>query len=264
MPEGDTIHTLAGVMRPQLVGHIVRDIWSPALAINSLVGEKVSSVEAKGKHLFLNIGSGCVRSHLGMYGTWHRYALGEPWKKPRLQASLVLSTTHVTFVCFNASKVEYLRDGGARKQAMLRHLGPDLLGASFDAPAVVARAQRLLPAHTPLVDILLDQSVACGIGNVYKSELAFLFRIAPMTPLASIDADVFARLYAQARVLLSKNLSGGPRRTRFSGADNSARHWVYRRAHEPCFRCGSAIRSERLGRNSRSTYWCPNCQQLPI
>ena len=118
---------------------------------------------------------------------------------------------------------------------------------------------RALPADSLMVDVLLDQRVAAGIGNAYKSELLFLGRISPAALLGDLDDPTLLALYARAAQLIRANLGGGPRTTRPAHA-GGARLWVYGRRDEPCLVCGTRIRITRHGRGQRSTYWCPACQ----
>jgi endonuclease VIII len=99
--------------------------------------------------------------------------------------------------------------------------------------------------------MLLDQAVACGIGNIYKCESLWLERRAPSTPIASLDDAALAALFARARELMQASVAG--RRRPFQ---------VYRRAGEPCPRCRTRIASEVEGGELRRTYWCPACQAL--
>jgi endonuclease-8 len=201
----------------------------------------------------------CLRSHLGLYGSWHRYRPDEPWLKPARQASLVLRTAERVFVCFNAREVELLRADGFRARDRHSRLGPDLIREDPDPDALRRRALELLSGETPLVDLLLDQRVASGIGNVYKSEVLFLSRRSPLLRIADLANGDWSDLYGTAARLLRANLSGGPRVTR-DIQDGRGRLWVYGRAGLGCFACGRAIVRERIGRNPRSTYWCPSCQ----
>lgn len=259
MPEGDTVHKLAGILRPLLVGATLEQARLARMAgAERLAGVQVEAVEATGKHLLVRLANGLtLRSHLGMYGSWHRYAPGEPWRKPVRQASIVLWTAHAVLVCFHAREVVLEPTAGLAQRDRLERLGPDLLGPDFDARAAVVRARALQGPDAPLVDMLLDQRVAAGIGNVYKSEVLFLERIAPDRRLADAPDDRVAGLYDRARALLAANLGGGPRITRPEPGPDL---WVYGRRREPCLRCGTPIRYARLGHDLRSTYWCPACQ----
>lgn len=260
MPEGDTIYTLANYLGAVLVGGLVTRAQVRGQVWPDLAGLRVQGVSSKGKHLYLELDNGlCLRSHLGLYGSWHRYRRHEPWQKPERQAVLVLEVEGWAYVCFNAKEVELARFSGFESQDQQRRLGPDLTREDLDADLIQRRAFALSPPDTPLADLLLDQRVACGIGNVYKSEVLFLTRRPPLLPLKELSLRDFGDLYGTAARLLRRNLSGGPRITR-EIPDGRGPLWVYGRAGLPCLVCGTPLRRQRLGRNPRSTYWCPACQ----
>lgn len=260
MPEGDTIHKIATYLEERLAGRRLergRLARKPRLRLD---GRQVARVFARGKHLFVVFDDGVMlRSHLGMNGSWHRYRPGEPWRRPTHRASIELSVDDAVFVCFNAKEVELVRGDGIRDRQLRARLGPDLARAQVDRVSVIRRARGMLEADRPLADVLLDQRVASGIGNVYKSEILFLHGIHPLMPLGSVGDDLLAALYTTASDLLGRNLGGGPRITRFID-DGRGRHWVYGRSGLPCLRCNGRIESARLGRGWRSTYWCGRCQ----
>ncbi len=260
MPEGDTIHKIAAAMRARLTGATIRRVRLRHQEAGSLVNRRIEDVYAHGKHLFIELQGGLLlRSHLGMYGSWHRYRPDGAWRKPKRQAALVLWTDRDVFVCFNALEVECLRATGIRSHNLSHRLGPDLLAPNIELEKIPQRAREFLDPETPLVDVLLDQRVACGIGNVYKSEVLFIEKQNPFTPLEEIPKAKLKRLYSTARSLLRRNLGGGPRITRFSN-DGAGRLWVYGRHGKPCLCCGDSIGYERSGTDMRSTYWCPTCQ----
>jgi endonuclease-8 len=263
MPEGDTVFKLAGYLRPHLGGRqlVAGKVRGSPDAV--LAGVCIGDVYARGKHLFIELDqSRLLRSHLGMRGSWHGYAPGEPWQKPLRQASIVLDTGERIFVCFNALQVEILRNGGVRRRTFDVTLGPDLLVGSLDIETILRRARELADPGMPVADVLLSQRIASGIGNVYKSEVLFLETCHPATPLVRVaDADLVG-LYRQASRLLRRNRQGGPRVTRWAN-DDAGRLWVYGRTGQHCLRCGCVIRSSKLGVRRRSTFWCPRCQPGP-
>jgi endonuclease-8 len=199
MPEGDTIHQVAAALRPDLVGRTPSRIDSRDPAIKALTGRCVVDVQALGKHLLIELDGGVVlRTHLGMYGAWHRYRVGEPWRKRASRASLVLWVDDRVLVCFNAKELQCLTTGSFRWRDWRGHLGPDLIDAVIDYAAIPVRARALLSAETPAVDLLLDQRVASGIGNVYKSELLFIHRVHPLRPLGDLSDNELCELYRTA------------------------------------------------------------------
>jgi len=257
MPEGDTIHQIAATLRPYLSGKMLLEAAVGREAEGRLAGSRVEEVFAHGKHLFLVLSRGVVvRSHLGMHGTWHVYRPGEAWRKPASQASLVLRTERHVLVCFDAKEVEVMRREGLRMRDALRRLGPDLLADEVDLDEVVRRAGELCGPDAAVVDVLLDQRPASGIGNVTKCEALFLAGVHPGKRLGELGDAGARRLFATARELLRANRDGGPRRTR----EGDPPHWVYERSGKPCLRCGTRLAYAKLGRDLRGTTWCPTCQ----
>ncbi len=266
VPEGDTIHRTAIRMRPVLAGRSVVRFEAPRLAGDRpRVGDVVDDVEARGKHLLVHFGSGLsLRTHMKMTGAWHLYREGERWRRGPHLARVVLGVdSGWEAVCFQAPVVEtYHRAAGP--PAVLASLGPDLADPDPDLDAAVDRARRLVAGAgtgdasvgsvVQLGDLLLDQRVAAGIGNVYKSEVCFLHGLDPFTPAADVDVDVLRACYRTAHRLLRANLG---RTGRVTYEDGVA---VYGRRGQPCRRCGTPVRMRRQGPMARSTYWCPTCQ----
>ncbi|MBT8145070.1 MAG: formamidopyrimidine DNA glycosylase [Gammaproteobacteria bacterium] len=259
MPEGDTIHKVAMALRPLLDGKTLSRGRLREYPEARFAGKTVSDIGVHGKHLFIEFDEREVlRCHLGMTGSWHRYAPGERWRRPSRQATVVLETDTDIVICFNASEVMVTRARGTRYKELRQRLGPDLLADPVDYDEILRRA-RLRSGQVPLLDLLLDQSIASGIGNVYKSELLFIHRLHPLTTLATVDDNKLTALYQDAADLLRRNLGDGRRTTRFP-RDSAGRLWVYRRAGKPCLECDTPIEYRRNGRHRRSTYFCPHCQ----
>jgi endonuclease-8 len=261
VPEGDTIHKLANYLAPRLEGTTVRGLsMADTAGARRCVGRRIAGVFAHGKHLFIELDNATLlRSHLGMYGNWHRYRPGEAWRKPKWQASLTLETDDGIYVCFNAKEIELLDTPSVRERILGSRLGPDLVRPDVAIADIVARAREFLPADAPLADVLLDQRVAAGIGNVYKSEVLFIEGRLPDTPQSAVDDAWLALAFSLAGDLLRRNLGGGRRVTRFE-KDAAGRLWVYGRRDLPCLRCDGTIRSRRFGAGNRATFWCPDCQ----
>ena len=156
-----------------------------------------------------------------------------------------------------------------REHRTLATLGPDLLG-NFDAERALAHVRQ--NDARPVHEVLLDQRVMAGIGNVYKSEILFLSRVHPDTPAAALSDDQWREMIALAQKLLEANVAEGAggqivtyrglRQT--TGRMNPAdRLWVYSRGGQACRRCGTRIASRKDGDDARVTYWCPRCQPAP-
>jgi endonuclease-8 len=262
VPEGDTVHRWAARLRDALIGHELTRV-EIRRAPNGLrppaPGVHVTDVEAHGKHLLVRFDDGAtLHTHMMVAGAWQIYRPGARWRRPPHTARVVLATDDgTTAVCFDAPVVEISRDTGARPTTRaadaLARLGPDLCADEVDLHEVIARVGRLDPA-TPIGDALLDQRVAAGIGNVYKSEICWARRVHPSTPIAAVSADLRHALFETARTQLRANLGGGRRVTYRGGLA------VYGKQRRPCPRCRTPIRRTWTGVDKRVTYWCPTCQ----
>ncbi|MCV0402090.1 MAG: Fpg/Nei family DNA glycosylase [Chloroflexi bacterium] len=265
MPEGDTIFRTAAVLRTALGGRRITSARAQARPgmrrvpdLSRLVGATVDRVEARGKHLLIGFDNGLtLRSHLRMSGSWHRYRPGEAWRRPMREASAILETPESVAVAFNTPTVELLTDADLRRSRPLRELGPDLLGATFEADDALARLR--VRGDEELGNALLDQRAVAGIGNVYKSEVAFIERLDPWSLVARFEDAELERALRTARRLLQANTRGGARVTTASPR-RGHELWVYGRAGRPCRRCGTPIEMGRQGELARQTFWCPRCQ----
>lgn len=259
MPEGDTIHKLARAIGAGLGGRRLEEVRIDGMPRGDLAGREVERVRAEGKHLWIELAGGlAIRSHLGMHGSWHRYAHGERWRESRKRATLVLTTADDVYVCFAAKELELVEPGASR--GFVHEVGPDLVARVPEREELERRRRFFVDPNAPVVDLLLDQRIASGVGNVFNSEVLFLEGVHPLLPERALDPDRRHRLFERAHALLARNLGGGPRVTR---ADGRGDLWVYDRARLPCARCRTPIRSALMGRGRRRTYWCPTCQPSP-
>jgi endonuclease-8 len=247
LPEGDTIWRTAAALRQRIGGKVVSD--ARPQAIERLKGRRVESVEPNGKHLVMQFEGGiALHSHMRMTGSWHLYRPGERWRQPQWRATAVLSFDDVIAVCFAAPVMELVRDA----QAPVAHLGPDILVDPFDLDAVILRARR---SEAPtLGELLLEQRVCAGIGNIYKCEALWALRLDAWMPPAELEDERLRQLYLTARDLMRGNLVTPIVRRR---------HAAHGRGGRPCPRCGTPIRIRAQGQQARLTYFCPRCQGEP-
>ncbi|HIY66024.1 MAG TPA: Fpg/Nei family DNA glycosylase [Candidatus Agrococcus pullicola] len=153
-------------------------------------------------------------------------------------------------------------------QALAQRLGPDPM-ALFETRAqaesrFVSRVQR---SRQPIGQLLMDQSVVAGIGNVYRAEMLFRAAMSPHRSGANVTDEEAAALWRDWVKLLRIGVETGQMLTidglrgkrRQAAIDNREdRHWVYKREGLPCLRCGTSIALEMM--QQRKLYWCPGCQ----
>lgn len=262
MPEGDTIHRSAAVLRTVLLGKPLTWFDAPRLTTPSpKVGAVVEQVEARGKHLHIAFDDGLVlHTHMRMTGSWHVYRPGERWRKSSRSARVVMEVPGWTAVCFNAPVVETYRAADLRRHPNQGGLGPDLCVPGADVDEAVARLGRLVAEGTSIAEALLDQRVACGVGNVYKCEVLWTCRLDPFTPVEAVHDEERHRLLTTAGAMLRANLDGPERITNPHAGGPLA---VYGRNGKPCIRCGTPVEVRKHGVLARVTFWCPGCQLRP-
>jgi endonuclease-8 len=266
LPEGDTIYRAARTLHSAMAGQrVVRfeTALAPLARVNDqtpIAGRNIERVVAAGKHLIFDFSGGLhLRTHMRMNGSWHIYKAGERWKRPRREMRVVIATADWQAVGFSIPVAEFLDDRTIRRQEDLRRIGPDLLADVFDAGEALRR-MRARPA-AEIADVLLNQRVVAGAGNVFKSEILFLAGINPFTAVGDLDDAAISRLLAIARKLLRYNVThGGSDRVTTGSIDRSKKLWVYGRGGEACRRCGTAIAYRKQGPDARGTYWCERCQ----
>lgn len=253
MPEGDTVWHTAAVLRDGLLGKTLTrcDVRVPRFAAADLTGHTVDEVLSRGKHLFIRVGPASIHSHLKMDGSW-RVFRGRRIRENDHRIRILLEARDVQAAGIDLGQLEIL--ARADDMSTVAHLGPDLLGADWNART--AAANLMADPNRTVAAALLDQRVMAGVGNVYCNELCFVSGLLPTALVAGMSDPV--RLVARAHDMLVANRARWHRVT--TGDRRRGNElWVYGRAGQPCRRCGTLIDVDRGG--DRVTYWCPNCQR---
>ena len=258
VPEGDTVHLSAKGLNEALGGQLLTrtDFRVPAIATVDLSGSEVLEVVARGKHILFRIGGGVtLHTHYKMEGSWHLYRHGQRWRGPAFQVRAILETAVRVAVGFRLAITELLPT--EEEASVVGHLGPDVLGPDWDPEEVLRRMSE--HAERPIGDVLIDQSVIAGPGNVYRSEICFLRGLHPMTPLRQVE-DLPAVVRLTKRLMEANRSTGNQITTGDTRAGKS--RWVYGRAGDPCRRCAAPVRRAESGPagEERVIFWCPACQ----
>lgn len=272
MPEGHTLRKLADDLNEAFAGRVVR-VQSPTgrSAADAAVvdGSRLVAADSAGKHLFVEFeGERFLHVHLGLIGKFDVVtgvdAIPEPVGQVRLR--LFAGGAHPAYADLRgATRCELV--GPAGTSAVLAKLGPDPLRPDADPERAWARISK---SPRPIGDLLMDQAVMAGVGNVYRAEVLFRHRMHPLRPGRTLRRSQFRAIWDDLVELMAQGVRTGridtvrpehtpeamgrePRRD-----DHGGEVYVYRRANQPCLVCGATVRTETLaGRNS---FWCPRCQ----
>ena len=255
------------------------ELRHPRLIDHDLTGRTVLGVASVGKHLFTRFDDATsLHSHFRMDGSWHLYRPGRPWRGREHDIRAVLEVPDRVAVGFRLHDLDLLPT--AEEDRWVGHLGPDLLGAAWDedpegCTAEVVRRMRAEPDRE-LGAALLDQRVACGVGNLYKAEICFLMRVSPWMRVGDLsDAQVHDAV-AWSRKLLLRN-AWRPEQSTTGDLGEGAQHWVFERGGRGCRRCRDVVRTAgqretqhadrdlpgSKDREDRIAYFCPTCQPGP-
>jgi endonuclease-8 len=250
-------------------------------------------------------------THMLMSGSWHLYRIGEKWRMPMRAMRVVIRVAAESSpamqsdmeeerssasandippgaflrrvgypidvgweaVAFNVPIAEFHTARSLERSSQVPKLGPDILSDEFTVEGGVARLADY-GRENPDAEIgvvLLNQRVMAGLGNVYKSEVAFAAGVNPFRAMRTITEREMERVVDFAWRYMKSNVAegtgagivttSGDRRTTHA-MDREERLWVYRRQGQECRRCEATVMMRKQGVQVRSTYWCPECQPM--
>jgi endonuclease-8 len=267
MPEGHSIKYFSDVHNQAFAGSVVQAL-SPQNRFTAeaqiIDGMTFSHSSAYGKHLFFHFNDEIiVHIHLGLYG-WFRAFRGQP-AEPKDTVRLRITNGVYTSDLAGPTKCELIDQSGYEQ--IIKRLGPDPIRDDADSSIALKKIQK---SSKSIAELLMDQSVIAGVGNVYRAELLFRQNQNPFKRGKNISDHEFFRLWYDAVDLLKDGSTDGMIRTvhpRFMSKEEiemtqkyaSAQFsYVYKRHDAPCRICGSIIRSMEL--SGRTLYWCMMCQ----
>jgi formamidopyrimidine-DNA glycosylase len=262
----------------------VRRAASPAAFAAAIAGTHVDAVVRRGKFLWLLLDGGALAlsAHLGMSGQFRVVPVPPPAAHPHCRARLTLSLPdgpltldfldQRTFGYLDAELTLATPDGlpgGLGSQlalvpASVAHIGRDALDPALRRSRVLAQWRR---GTRGIKQVLLDQTVVSGIGNIYADEALWRARVHPATPASALSGRAAGALLDATVDVMAEALDAGG--TSFDALyvnvngesgyfDRSLN--AYGRGGEPCPRCGRPLVRAVMG--GRSTHWCPRCQRV--
>ena len=257
MPEGHTIHRAARDQRRMLAGHTLA-VSSPQGRFMEgaamIDGATCESVEAYGKHLLYGFGNTlALHIHLGLFGKFksHKRPAKEPVGAVRVRME---SATHV--VDINGPNTCELLTPDERA-ALIARIGPDVLRKDADAARAFARISK---SKAGIGQLLMDQSVLAGIGNIYRTEILWRCQVSPDTPGRHIDRDTFDMLWADAVALLEIGVKNNAIITVDGVSKSRSRYGervnIFNKPH--CPRCHGEIIKVEIAK--RRAFYCGTCQ----
>jgi formamidopyrimidine-DNA glycosylase len=270
MPELPEVETTRRGLEPYVVGRSIARVevreprlrWRVAKRLpHALATARIDRLERRGKYLLFGTNAGTLLVHLGMSGSL-RY-LPSP-TAPSLHDHIDVHFTDGGSLRFNDPRRfgSFLLTTTPEAHPLLKALGPEPLGAEFDADYLAATSRN---RRVAIKQHLMNAKVVVGLGNIYANEALFRAGIHPARAAGRIARARFGPLVAAARDVLRDAIDeGGTTLRNFVGGDGKPGYFrgslrVYERDGQPCMTCGTGIERRVLGQ--RATYYCPRCQR---
>lgn len=291
MPEGPEVETIRRGLELGIVGQTMSRVEvlyagsfpaPPDLIQQLVVGAGVRHLGRRGKVLLLELDNDfTLMIHLKMTGQMvlvkadgERFAGGHPTESMRLElpdrsSKVIFEFESGDRLFFNDFRkfgwIKLVPANEVEQDALLSRLGPEVLSPEFIVTYLGAQLAR--HKNAPVKAVILDQSTASGIGNIYADESLHLAQIHPARLCGSLTPDEINRLHAAIREIIGIAIThGGTSFSRYvnalGGKGDYLEHCrVFRREGQPCpVHPGTLIQKIRVA--GRGTHICPVCQVL--
>ena len=293
MPELPEVETVRRGLEPVLAGHRLARVTQrradlrfpfPERFVERLQGQRVERLDRRAKYLVAHLASGeALIMHLGMTG---RFTISSQSQAAQVgafehEAGKDAKHDHVVFetdagivITYNDARrfgfMELADSARFAEHPLIRDIGIEPLGPDL-TPAFIAAAAR--GKRADLKAFLMDQTIVCGLGNIYVCETLYRARLSPLKPSARIATPTGRpkpaadRLVPLIQEVLGEAIGAGGSTVRdHRQADGSRGNYqlrfaVYGREGEPCRTAGCTAGIKRVVQANRSTFYCPRCQR---
>jgi endonuclease-8 len=244
---GKIAHT-AAAMRTALVGlPTLRFDAMSTIGPAPVERSVIESITVKGREILVQWDDGIVLSTaLRFSGEWHLYRTDETWRKETYRARVVIEVEGWVAVCFDAPIVETYRQPDRKRHPQSGGVGPNISQPKTDLSGCTQRLLGYRDAGAMIADVLMDESVVSGLGNVARSEALWAVGLSPYAKMADLSYEDCAVLIETASRIVQRDHETSPA--------------VYGRNGQQCVRCRGTIEFKTIGNPRRNLYWCPECQ----
>lgn len=290
MPELPEVETIVRDLQKKVLGRKIKDVWTDWKKIikrpidfekfkEEIKGRKIKEIERKGKNILFKLSGDKtllvhqkLTGHL-LLGKWRQKDGG--WR-PIAQGPLEDQMNKFLHLIFWLDNGEQLALSDLRKFAKVelwdtkdlleseefKRLGPEPLEKSFTFQKFDKALER---QKGKIKQILMDQTIISGIGNIYSDEILFEAKIHPFKEVSKLTQVELKRIYQAIKKILKKAIKlRGESISNFRDLQGKKGYFdkmrkVYRREGEKCSRCGTIIKRIKIA--GRSAHFCPKCQK---
>jgi endonuclease-8 len=247
--EGPSLYLAARQLQPFRGKTVLCVSGNTKIEKERILKKKVKTIFSWGKHLVIQFDDVALRTHFLLFGAFEAEVDHSPitgdYKRsytPRLQ----LDCENGSIRLFNCS-VQFLETRNARAGY---DFTIDIMSPKWDADKAFDSISSKPDAE--IADILLDQTIFAGVGNIIKNEVLWRVRIQPVTKVKDIPPSELQQLIAETKKF---SLLFYKWRKVFSLRKHLD---IYQKSI--CPRCGANVTREKTGKRNRISHYCPVCQ----
>jgi endonuclease VIII len=249
--EGPSIHLAAEQLRPFIGRRVLGVSGNSRIGIERLARVRVKNIFAWGKHLVFQFDTFAMRVHFMLWGTFAATVNGESVTGDYRRSGpprLVLSFTNGEITIWSAS-LKFLDHRNAAEEY---DFSVDVLSDTWDPKAALTRTRTYPEAE--IADVLLDQAIFAGVGNIIKNEVLFRTRTSPFARVGTLSRPRLKAIVDDARTFSFRFLE---LRRVFALRKNLE---VYGRS--VCTNCGGKVSRRIHGTRGRRSFFCVKCQRV--
>ena len=283
MPELPEVETIIRGISPFLKGETIKKIklnradlrWPfPENFAHRLQGAKVLNLKRRSKYILIDLSTDeTLLIHLGMSGKIlvSGSKIGNFFYEPSKSTNhdhVIFWLNDGTIITYNDPRrfgaMDLTKTTDLNNHKFLQKLGPEPLGNSFDSYYL---KKKLSKKESPIKNVLLDQSVVAGLGNIYVCEALFMSGISPKKIACKISKNKCEELVQNIRtILISAIEAGGSSLKDFTDIQGNSGYfqfefYVYGRENKYCKTTNCDRKIKRISQSGRSSFYCPYCQR---
>lgn len=271
MPELPEVETSLRGISPYLLGQVIEKIivrnkrlrWEVSDELENIQGAKILAIARRAKYLIIYSNRGDIIVHLGMSGTLRIIdRIAELNKHDHIdlitKSGIILRYNDPRrFGCWLWAK-------RASDLPLIANLGPEPLGKTEFCPSYLFQQTRR--KNKAIKNLIMDNKIVVGVGNIYACESLFLAKIHPEIPSQNLTLNYCSRLVETIQQVLASAIEqGGTTLKDFRQPDGKLGYFaqvlqVYGRNGEACRNCSTQIQAKIIGQ--RNSFFCPHCQKI--
>ena len=273
MPEKPEVITVVNSLKPMLLGKKIVNCnicWDNIIAYpvtdefkKNIIGQKINDITTRGKWIVMSLDNDSLLVHLRMEGKFMFRKKGDALSKHE----------HVEFILDDDTSFRF---HDVRKFGKMHLISSDIVNESEPLNEIgleyydeaLTKEYLYEAIHNkkfPIKTVLLDQSIICGIGNIYDDEILFMSGISPLRKACDISIEECDNIIKNTRIVLEKAIKlGGTTIKSFTSSEGvhglfQNELLVHGKAGQKCPKCSLILEKIRVG--GRGTHYCKNCQK---